>query len=165
MASSFDSGGEGPVAAINVTPLVDVMLVLLVIFMVTAPMLQQGVEVNLPRAATGALQGQSEQIVLSISEQGEIFLGAGNRVTLEELPRKARALMEPRRDEDRKIYIKADTALQYGRVMDVMGKLHEGGIVQIGLVSASPNHPAGDSEKGAVRKEATTKEDSRVSNR
>ena len=143
MAGGGDFSGDlgGPVASINVTPLVDVMLVLLVIFMVTAPMLQQGVEVNLPKAATAPLSGSTEQVVISIDDRGEIFIGAGNSLTPAELPKKIAAVMENRKPEDRKVYIKADGALQYGRIMEVMAKLHEGGIQQIGLVSAPPGQP------------------------
>ncbi len=136
---------DGPVANINVTPLVDVMLVLLVIFMVTAPMLQQGVDVNLPKATTAPLQGSSEQIVLSLDDGGKIFLGAGNEVPLATLPDKMKAIMSLRKPEDQKVYIKADEALNYGRIMEVMGNLHKAGITQIGLVS-SP-HPESDDEK------------------
>ncbi|RMG42998.1 MAG: protein TolR [Candidatus Dadabacteria bacterium] len=132
--NNYDLGG--PVANINVTPLVDVMLVLLVIFMVTAPMLQQGVEVNLPKATTAPLKGANEQIVLSIDSKGNIYLGAKNRVALDNLDKKLNAIFKARNDHDRKVYIKADAALQYGRIMEVMGVLHRGGITQIGLVSA-----------------------------
>ena len=137
MATGYDGGGDnGPVASINVTPLVDVMLVLLVIFMVTAPMLQQGVEVNLPKATTAPLSGSTEQVVLSIDKSGDVFLGAGNKVELDEIPAKVGAVMQSRPEEERKIYIRADTDIPYGRIMEVMGKLHEGGIHQIGLISA-----------------------------
>ncbi|NDC36683.1 MAG: protein TolR [Proteobacteria bacterium] len=133
----YSPGGDsGPVAAINVTPLVDVMLVLLVIFMVTAPMLQQGVEVNLPKATTAPLAGSTEQIVLSIDKVGDVFLGAGNKLTLDEIPAKVGAVMKERPEAERKIYIKADTEIPYGRIMEVMGRLHQGGIHQIGLISA-----------------------------
>ena len=135
-SSSSYGSSDGPVANINVTPLVDVMLVLLIIFMVTAPMLQQGVEVNLPKATTAPLQGSSEQIVVSVNQTGEIFVGAGNKVELKDLSAKVSAIMETRPEAERKIYIKGDTALDYGRVMDVMGALHQAGITQIGLISA-----------------------------
>ncbi len=133
-SSSFDRG-DGPIAAINVTPLVDVMLVLLVIFMITAPILQQGVEVNLPKATTAPLPGTAEQIVVSIDKDGGLFLGAGNRVDLETLPAKITAIMKARGGTDEKVYIKADGAISYDKLMQVMSNLHSGGITQIGLVS------------------------------
>lgn len=139
MASNFQSDTDGPIAAINVTPLVDVMLVLLVIFMVTAPMLQQGVEVDLPKATAAPLRGSSEQIVISVDKAGTIFLGAGNKVELTELAEKVKAIFANKPTEEHKIYIKGDSALGYGRVMEVMAALHAGGITQIGLVSASPD--------------------------
>ena len=139
MASNISSDTDGPIAAINVTPLVDVMLVLLVIFMVTAPMMQQGVEVDLPKATTAPLRGSTEQIVVSLDKSGGIFLGAGNKVELNELADKAKAIFANRPENERKIYIKGDASLGYGRIMDVMAALHAGGITQIGLVSASPD--------------------------
>lgn len=139
------SGGDGPVANINVTPLVDVMLVLLIIFMVTAPMLQQGVEVNLPKATTAPLAGDSEQVVLSIDASGKIFLGKGNEVSLEELAPKVKAVMEQRAPGQDKIYIQGDTDIDYGTIMKVMGQLHQGGITQIGLIS----DPVNSGKKGA----------------
>lgn len=138
MAGNFNADSDGPIAAINVTPLVDVMLVLLVIFMVTAPMLQQGVEVDLPKATTAPLRGSTEQIVISIDKAGAIYLGAGNKVEVADLAEKVKAVFANRPENERKIYIKGDTSLGYGRVMEVMAALHAGGITQIGLVSASP---------------------------
>jgi biopolymer transport protein TolR len=129
MAGNFSADSDGPIAAINVTPLVDVMLVLLVIFMVTAPMMQQGVEVDLPKATTAPLKGSTEQIVVSLDKAGTIFIGSGNKV---------KAIFANRPEEERKIYIKGDTSLGYGRIMEVMAALHAGGITQIGLVSATP---------------------------
>ena len=138
MAGS-DVGSDEMMAQINVTPLVDVMLVLLVIFMVTAPMLQQGVEVDLPKASTGALTGADEQLVLSVDKEGGVFLGAGNRLSEEEMVPKLQAVLSTRKEGDRKIFVKADQALEYGKVMGVMGKLHAAGFKEIGLVSAFPD--------------------------
>ncbi len=138
MGAAVNGDIDEPRAEMNVVPLIDVMLVLLIIFMVTAPMLQQGVEVNLPKATTAPLQGTNEQVVLSISQNGKIFLGAGNEVGLDTLGAKVAAIMKLRKEEDRKIYIKGDTALAYGRIMDEMAALHQSGITQIGLVSAPP---------------------------
>lgn len=137
MAGSVKSNNDDEVLAeINVVPFIDVMLVLLIIFMVTAPMLQQGVEVNLPKATTASLPGKAEQVVLSVDKTGKIFLGAGNEVALADIGAKASAVLKTKPQEDQKIYIKADTELNYGLVMEIMGKLHASGVTQIGLVSA-----------------------------
>lgn len=130
------NNSEGPVANINVTPLVDVMLVLLVIFMVTAPMLQQGVDVNLPKATTAPLAGSDEQVVMSIDKEKKIYVGSKNELLLDEIVKKMPAILDAKKDNARKVYIKADESIDYGFVMKVMGKLHEAGIDQIGLVSA-----------------------------
>lgn len=142
-----DSNDDGPNATINVTPLVDVMLVLLVIFMVTAPMMQEGVEVNLPKATAGALKGSSEQVVISVDKAGDVFLGAGNKIPPNELGPKVKAIMEKREPEDRKVYIKGDTGVVYGRMIEVMAGLHQAGITQIGLVSSS----SGSGNEGASK--------------
>jgi len=136
MSFNPESESSGPIAAINVTPLVDVMLVLLVIFMVTAPMMQQGVEVNLPKASNSALKGSAEQVVLSLDRDGVIYVGAGNKVELSSVGQRVLAILANRPVDERKVYIKSDTGLEYGKVMAVMGALHEAGITQIGLVSA-----------------------------
>lgn len=130
---------DGPVATINVTPLVDVMLVLLVIFMVTAPMMQQGVEVDLPKATTKPLKSSEDPLVLSVSKTGQIFMGQGNEITIEEVGSKSLAILEARKETERKVFVKGDTNLSYGRIMEVMGKLHESGIEQIGLVAGAPD--------------------------
>ena len=135
-ANGYSASGDGPVANINVTPLVDVMLVLLIIFMVTAPMLQQGVEVDLPKATNAPLKGSEEQLVISIDKAGAVFLGAGNKIDVAAIGPKVKGILAPRPEEQRKVYIKADAALQYRVLMEVMGSLHENGITQIGLVSA-----------------------------
>lgn len=141
--SSFDEGsggdfGGGVRAEINVTPLVDVMLVLLVIFMVTAPLLQQGVEVNLPKTTNAPLPGSEEQLVISVDKSGVIYIGAGNRVEMSEVGKKVAAILAKRPADARKAYIKADSTLQYQIVMDLMGTLYQSGITQIGLMSAPP---------------------------
>jgi biopolymer transport protein TolR len=142
-SGDFDesSGGGGDFGSslkseINVTPLVDVMLVLLVIFMVTAPMMQQGVEVSLPKTSNNPISGSDEQLVLSVDDTGKIFIGAGNQVSLEEVGKKTAAILASRPPEARKAYIKADAKLQYQVVMDLMGRLHQSGVTQIGLMSA-----------------------------
>jgi len=139
MAGNFGADSDGPVAAINVTPLVDVMLVLLVIFMVTAPMMQQGVEVNLPKETAAPLRNSAEQIVISIDKAGVVYVGAGNKVELPELGDKVGLLLRNKPENERKVYIKGDEAVDYGQIMKVMATLHKAQITQIGLVSGQPS--------------------------
>jgi biopolymer transport protein TolR len=138
MASSNSFDSEGPIAAINVTPLVDVMLVLLIIFMITAPMMQQGVDVELPKASSGAMKGKDEPLVLSIDKGGDIYITKDSKLTLEDVGVKVAAIITARGEGERKVFIKADTGLPYGQIMAVMGRLHEAGVTEIGLVSQPP---------------------------
>jgi biopolymer transport protein TolR len=135
MGMSQQIDDEEPVSAINVTPLVDVMLVLLVIFMVTAPMLQQGLEVELPKAAVGSLKNDENPLVLTVQKDGKIFLGEGSPVTLAELPAKVKAIQEARGQKGNQLYVRADKGLPYGEVMTVIGALHASDITQVGLVT------------------------------
>jgi biopolymer transport protein TolR len=129
---------DEPLASINVTPLVDVMLVLLVIFMVTAPMMQQGVEIELPKSSAGPLKSSEEPLVLSVNEKGEVFAGEKSPISREELGVKVGAILKARGDESAKVYIRADQKLSYGEVMKVMGELYKSDIKEVGLVSDAP---------------------------
>ena len=120
---------------INVTPLVDVMLVLLIIFMVTAPMLQQGLDVNLPVAEGTAQPDREEQIVLVVTKQGEIFLNQ-TAYKLEALLPKLRALYQAR--PDRAVFLRADTDVPYGTVVRVMDEVKKAGIIKLGMITQSP---------------------------
>jgi len=129
-----DDGGGGTISQINVTPLVDVMLVLLVIFMVTAPILQQGVQLELPKETIAPLEGTNEeQLVVSITQDGKIFLGAGNEISAKDLGTKLSAIIAER--QDKQVYLKADRRVEYGAVMSVMGSLRRNNINEIGLVT------------------------------
>src|SRR5213593_4200620 len=134
---AFDQGSPGndAISQINVTPLVDVMLVLLIIFMVTAPILQQGVSVDLPKVAAGPLSGQEEQLVVNIAKTGQVFLN-DTAMTPEQLTTKLRAIAAAR--PDRQLYVRADQSVPYGQVMRVMGAVHDAGLVRVGLVTEPP---------------------------
>ena len=120
---------------INVTPLVDVMLVLLVIFMVTAPILQQGVEVNLPQVKTGALEGDEVQLVVTVTGAGAVYLNDTAMAPPDLLTRLQAVLREA---PDRAVYLRADAAVPYGEVMRVIASLREAGVQRLGMITEAP---------------------------
>jgi biopolymer transport protein TolR len=120
---------------INVTPLVDVMLVLLIIFMITAPMLQQGLDVNLPVASGTSQTEQEEQLILTVTKQGEIFLNQ-TAYKLEALLPKLRALSQARPDRD--VFLRADSSVPYGTVVQVMDEVKKAGIIKLGMITQPP---------------------------
>ena len=120
---------------INVTPLVDVMLVLLVIFMVTAPILQQGVEVNLPQVRAGALTGDEVQLVVTVTSAGAVYLNDA-AMTAPDLLTKLQAVL--REAPDRAVYLRADAAVPYGEVMRVIASLREAGVQRLGMITEAP---------------------------
>jgi biopolymer transport protein TolR len=120
---------------INVTPLVDVMLVLLIIFMVTAPLLVAGVPIDLPESRAGALDQQAKPVQVAIDRDGAITIDDAP-VADSELPTKlAQIAAQPAPAEGRRIYLRADRTLDYGRVMLVMGELNRAGLNRVALVS------------------------------
>ncbi len=122
-----------PIAEINVTPMVDVMLVLLIIFMVAAPMLTVGVPVKLPKTAATPLPSEEEQpLTLTISADGQLILQK-TPINREQLIPKLRAIAAERRND--KIFLRADGSVPYALVMQVMGALNAGGFRDIGLVT------------------------------
>ena len=135
---AFDQGSPGTdsISQINVTPLVDVMLVLLIIFMVTAPILQQGVAVDLPKVTAGPLSGQEEQLVVNVAKAGQVYLN-DTPMTAEQLTTKLRAIAAAR--PDRQLYVRADQSVPYGEVMRVMGAVHDAGLARVGLVTEPPS--------------------------
>ncbi len=126
---------RAPMAEINVTPLVDVMLVLLIIFMITAPLLVAGVPVDLPESRAKALDQDSKPVQISLDGQGGIFID-DDPVSAAELPQAiANIAAQPEPPEGRRIYLRADKGLDYGKVMAVMGELNRAGLNRVALVS------------------------------
>ncbi len=125
--------GTSVMSEINVTPLVDVMLVLLIVFMVAAPLLTVGIPIDLPETQAQAMQPQKDPVMISVSVDGEIFLGKAP-VTADMLLTSVAQLAAP--ESDARIYVRGDTAAQYGVVMKVMGALSGAGYAHIGLITA-----------------------------
>jgi biopolymer transport protein TolR len=145
MAGSIMNGGGKtrgrykPLAEINVTPLVDVMLVLLVIFMVTAPLMTSGVSVDLPKTDAKPLNADSQPLTVSINAQGQIYL-QNEQTQLPELVTKLQAISQ--NDTNRRIFVRGDKDISYGLVMQVMGTITQGGFTKVALLAQPPSGPA-----------------------
>ncbi|HPD56868.1 MAG TPA: protein TolR [Smithellaceae bacterium] len=120
---------------INVTPFVDVMLVLLIIFMVTAPMLSMGIDVNLPKVKSKSVDVTEEKLVLTITETREIYLNK-NKMQLGELYYKLEAIFANR--IDREVFLRADRSVPYGFVVQVMSEVRKAGVDKLGLITEPP---------------------------
>ena len=132
MAFKFNRSKKGPMSEINVTPFVDVMLVLLIIFMVTAPLLTVGVQVDLPESAADSLPDDQEPLTLSINSKGEIYIQE-HQVTYQKMIPKLLAIAKNRTDT--RIYVRGDKAINYGRVLEIMGMLSGSGFTKVALIS------------------------------
>ena len=128
--------GNQPLSEINVTPFVDVMLVLLIIFMVTAPLLQYGVEVDLPESSREPLEIPKEQVVLSIAKDRTIYVDR-YKTSLSELRQKLEAIYKGK--QKREIFLQADKSVPYGFVVQTMAVIRAAGIDQMGLITESPD--------------------------
>ena len=134
------SGGRGRyrranvMAEINVTPMVDVMLVLLIIFMVSAPLLTVGVPLDLPQTAAKSLDQDKEPLTVSVQISGKVFLN-NTEIAVDELVPKLKAITEARGGMDERIFVRGDTKVDYGTVMRVMGRLSAAGFKRVALVT------------------------------
>jgi biopolymer transport protein TolR len=124
-----------PMSEINVTPFVDVMLVLLVVFMVTAPLLAVGVPVDLPKTDAASLEEKQEPITISIDLEGKIYIQE-TEVTLEDLVPRLLAISKSR--EETRIYVRGDKNIEYGRVLVTMGQITAAGFSKVALISELP---------------------------
>ncbi len=129
---------KNPISEINVTPMVDVMLVLLIVFMVAAPLLTVGVPIDLPETQAQSLETPSEPITLSVNSAGQVFIG-DEEVSLEMVVQRLNALTGAETgvaNTEQRIYLRGDSAADYGAVMRVMGALSAAGYSKIGLITA-----------------------------
>ena len=132
MSFQLNRSSKEPMSEINVTPFVDVMLVLLIIFMVTAPLLTVGVQVDLPETAADSLSEDQEPLTLSINSKGEVFIQE-HQVEFEKIVPKILAIAKNRTDT--RIYVRGDRTINYGRVLEIMGKLSGAGFSKVALIS------------------------------
>ncbi|MGD9538021.1 MAG: protein TolR [Alphaproteobacteria bacterium] len=132
-------GKRQPMSQINVTPFVDVMLVLLVIFMITAPLLTAGVQVNLPEAGAKSLQGSDEPLAVTIDAAGKLYIQE-TEVTIEEIAPKLMAITE--RKPDARIFVRGDRDIAYGQIMAVMSAINQAGFTNVALVTTVPREQA-----------------------
>jgi biopolymer transport protein TolR len=139
MAGGLRNGGNGdrrqrykPMSEINVTPMVDVMLVLLVIFMVAAPLLTVGVPVDLPQSQAPAITEQKEPLVITVNAEGKLFL-QDSTIGDDELVPRLQAITKNNAQAD--IYVRGDRAINYGRVMEVMGMVSAAGFTKVSLIT------------------------------
>jgi len=119
-------------AEINVTPLVDVMLVLLIIFMVTAPMIQQGVDVDLPEARAQTMTNDEGKLILTVTREKKVFLGK-MEIPFAEMEEKLKA--NTKVQQDREVYLHADKKLEYGVIVQVMAAMKNAGVDRLGMVT------------------------------
>ena len=152
MAGSLLNGRTGgrraryrPLAEINVTPLVDVMLVLLIIFMVTAPLMTSGVPVDLPKANAQPINNDSEPLTVSMNAAGKVFL-QDQEVALDDVVPKLQAIAK--NNPERRIFVRGDKDIPYGKIMQLMGTITQGGFTKVALLAeqtggAAPAKPAG----------------------
>ena len=132
MTLKLNHSRNKPMSEINVTPFVDVMLVLLIIFMVTAPLLTVGVQVDLPESAADSLPDDQEPLTISINSKGEIYIQE-HQVTYQKMVPKLLAIAKNRTDN--RIYVRGDKNINYGRVLEVMGTLSGAGFSKVALIS------------------------------
>jgi biopolymer transport protein TolR len=137
-------GKYRPVNEINVTPFVDVMLVLLIIFMITAPLLTVGVPVDLPKTEAKPITDPGEPLVVSVNGDGKLFLQE-TEIALEELAPKLAAITQNK--QDTRVFVRGDRAVDYGRVMEVMGTLSSAGFTKVALIAELPQGAAGKQPK------------------
>ena len=153
MAAQLGGGGRGrgqryrPLAEINVTPMVDVMLVLLVIFMITAPLMTSSVNVDLPKASASPVTPEKDPITVSVASDSKVYL-ANDGMELSDLV--ARLQAQAQSDPDRRIYVRGDKTVPYGRMIEVMGTIKQGGFNKVALLVEQTDGAPGSTTTGTA---------------
>ncbi len=132
------AGSYRPMSEINVTPMVDVMLVLLVVFMITAPLLTVGVPVDLPKTKASVIVGEDEPLVVTLNAEGKLTL-QDTEVALDKLVARLTAISENRKET--RVFVRGDRKIAYGKVMEVMGRINLAGFTRVALITELPREP------------------------
>ena len=132
-------GSYRPMSEINVTPMVDVMLVLLVVFMITAPLLTVGVPVDLPKTKSSVIVGEDEPLVVTLNAEGKLFLQDAE-VALDKLVARLTAITENRKET--RVFVRGDRKIAYGKIMEVMGLINRAGFDRVALITELPREPS-----------------------
>lgn len=127
------------VSEINITPLVDVMLVLLVIFMITAPMMISGVNVDLPETKSTPMKGHDEPLTISIDKRGQIFI-MDSKIPANKLVAKLKAITKSKAKMNTRIFVRGDKAISYGKIMSVVGEVSSAGFKKVALITNVKSH-------------------------
>ena len=135
MAFKLNRSSKEPMSEINVTPFVDVMLVLLIVFMVTAPLLTVGIPVDLPKVKASALTDQKDPLEITVKIGGEVYLGE-SKVEVENLIPRLNAITEL--NKEARIYVRGDRVVAYGRIMEIMSLVNSAGYIKVALVTQNP---------------------------
>ena len=135
MAFKLNRSTKEPISEINVTPFVDVMLVLLIVFMVTAPLLTVGIKIDLPKVKADALTDQKDPLEITVKIGGEIYLGE-SRVEVENLIPRLNAITKL--NKEARIYVRGDRVVAYGRIMEIMSLVNSAGYIKVALVTQNP---------------------------
>ena len=135
MAFKLNRSTKEPMSEINVTPFVDVMLVLLIVFMVTAPLLTVGIPVDLPKVKASALTDQKDPLEITVKIGGQVYLGE-SKVKIENLIPRLNAITEL--NKEARIYVRGDRVVAYGRIMEIMSLVNSAGYIKVALVTQNP---------------------------
>lgn len=136
LPSSSDKNGA--LAEINIIPLVDIMLVLLIIFMVAAPMLQQGIDIDLPEVSASSVDMKNQDVILSVDQSGQVFVGDNtkDKFSINSIEERLMGLYKDK--PNKVIYLKADQSIKYGYIMEIMASCRRAGIEKIGMITQTP---------------------------
>lgn len=148
----FNSGDSknSSLAEINIIPLVDIMLVLLIIFMVAAPMMQEGIEINLPEVSAASVDMSEEDFVLSINGEGQIYINDNKKDTFSVISVEEKLMIALKDKKDKTVYLRADQSIQYGYIMEVMAACRRAGVEKMGMITHTR-----DDEEGSKKYKTT----------